>query len=421
MKNKLLIIDDDQGILESYSAFLSPHFEVDICNSVEDGISMITKNKYPLALIDMAFPDDSEGGLRIIEHIEKTGIDTKSIILTAQGTTKNFRKAHRTGIYDYIEKGLATTRSEVLSSLLEAISKISDFINTEDSGTKPSIPSDALTPQEYLEYLQNKSYDNELPVFASDICDVLTANLIGSLPDAHRQKLDRIAIGVLPTRSVNAWVMQVPAGGEVIGFDFGIISFMLALNKILLSRINLFGFEPTFDFQTASEFAVRTVKSFLNNNNPPRLVVAPRKMIIASALSNVQTSFIVGHELGHVLLGHLRKYQYNAPPEHPHDQEYAADTRGAELVLDSYKKTYDPLFGTGEKSLSQAAIDIFFTYLDFMEKFIPNNTANGTSTHPSSFSRKIKLRERFWLDLPENSRQLAEASEKIFEGFKKMI
>jgi hypothetical protein len=88
----------------------------------------------------------------------------------------------------------------------------------------------------------------------------LTANLIGILPVEHRAQLERIAVGVLPTKSINAWVSSVPSGGEVIGFDFGMLSFMLALNKILLSRISLFGLEPAIEHEAAASRAATIVR-----------------------------------------------------------------------------------------------------------------------------------------------------------------
>jgi len=278
-------------------------------------------------------------------------------------------------------------------------------------------PIDTFSPQEYLEYLQHTYYGRHLPPFAAEVGDVLAANILASLPPEHRKQLDRIAIGVLPTKSINAWVRPVPSGGEVISFDFGILSFMLALNKILLSRIALFGFEPTLEFHMAAKRAVATVHSFYSATEElPRLTVAPRKMLVASSISNVQSSFIVGHELGHILLGHFRKYSPEAPPDHPHAEEFGADSRGAELVISAFRRIQDPLFGTSESALGQAGIDIFFTYMIFMERVL-NTTEIESPTHPSSKDRQRKLRDRFWGELPENARELATVAEKTFEAF----
>ena len=67
-KPKLLLIDDDTGVLYSNSLLLSKHFDVDTSETVEDVISKLASNEYKVAVVDMAFPDDPEGGLRICRH-----------------------------------------------------------------------------------------------------------------------------------------------------------------------------------------------------------------------------------------------------------------------------------------------------------------------------------------------------------------
>lgn len=120
-KPKLLLIDDDSGVLNSNSLFLSKHFDVDTSETVEDAISKLASNEYKVAVIDMAFPNDPEGGLRICRNINATGLDTKAIVLTAYGTVENARKAYKEHVYDYIEKGTSYSSSALLSAALEAV------------------------------------------------------------------------------------------------------------------------------------------------------------------------------------------------------------------------------------------------------------------------------------------------------------
>ena len=94
---------------------------------------------------------------------------------------------------------------------------------------------DKLVSHEYLEKLQREQFGGNLPPFAADVGDVITASLIGSLPLDQQRALTDVAIGVLPTGDVNALAIKVPGGGEVIGLYYGLMSFLLALNKLLLS------------------------------------------------------------------------------------------------------------------------------------------------------------------------------------------
>lgn len=275
-----------------------------------------------------------------------------------------------------------------------------------------------MSPHEYLEYLQQKEYGGVVPTFAADVGDVLTASLIASLPQEHRAQLGQIAIGVLPTKSINAWVAPVPFGGEVIGFDFGTMSFLIALNKVLLSRITILGFEPTMEYEVAARRARSIVKSFAGTDDLPRWPVSPRRLLIASALSNVQTAFVVGHELGHVLLGHMKEPYFNEfRVAQLQEMEFRADERGAELALASFRRTHDPVSGTGDTTLAQAGVDIFTTYMIFMSRVLGGPVGTHTSSHPPWEARRERLRTRFRQEMTKEAQLLSSMAEDIFEGF----
>ncbi|CAN2048388.1 hypothetical protein GMMP1_570101 [Candidatus Magnetomoraceae bacterium gMMP-1] len=121
-KPKLLLIDDEPDILDSTKRLLSKLFDVDTSETIDDAISKLISNEYAVAIIDMAFPDDPEGGLRVCRYISQNNLSTKSIVLTGYGDVQNFRKALRYGIFDYIEKGTSFTNDTVLAAALEAIS-----------------------------------------------------------------------------------------------------------------------------------------------------------------------------------------------------------------------------------------------------------------------------------------------------------
>ena len=122
MKPKLLLIDDEKGILDSYSEFLEDDFEVHTAENAMDAIKELSSNTYNVAVIDIDFPGDPEGGIDIVNYIEIRGLKTIPIILTAKGSIKNFRKIFKK-VYDFIEKGIPEKRAsyEVLEKALEAV------------------------------------------------------------------------------------------------------------------------------------------------------------------------------------------------------------------------------------------------------------------------------------------------------------
>jgi hypothetical protein len=291
-----------------------------------------------------------------------------------------------------------------------------------------NIDISSLSAFEYLQYLQDQHFKEGQAQISADVCDLLTANLIGALPPEHRRMIEQIPVGVLPTKNPNAVVIAVPSGGQVIAIDYGLMSLLTTLNKILLCRLTSFGFEPSLETQGAARIASDAVNSFFAGQTKlPRWPIAPKRMLVASTLSNVQTSFVIGHELSHVLLGHLGpSMRANIVPDnnlnidtfsfvHLQQQELAADERGAELIFEHFGKTYDPIFGSTEPVYAQAGMDILFTYFLFMQDIL--GMPSDTHTHPSPEARKKALRDRYWSQIPEVSRKLAQDAEKIFAGF----
>jgi len=288
-----------------------------------------------------------------------------------------------------------------------------------------------LTPWEFAFELQ-KRYGVSDSSMTTDVCDVLAVNILGALPHNQRSILEQYPIIVLPTREVNAMCIAGPSEGAVIAIDYGLMSFLNVLNKTVLCRFNRYGMEPTLGLSEAANKIQEAMDHFFGAyGDAPRWPVSPKRMLIASALSNVQVAFVVGHELGHVISGHLGKKAvapvveskaFSEPVysfEKLYDQEFAADRESAKLVLNHFAKVYDPLFGPNEPSYSQAGVDIFFTYLDMIESVL--NLENVSKTHPPCNQRRAKLREAMWENIPEPSRQLAETFESIIGAIRPLL
>jgi len=102
---KVLFVDDNKDILDDYSDYLYDEgYKVDTFQEIDNAINALSTGQYAVAIIDMDFPKEPEGGIRIVNHIKEKKINTKPIIFTGKGSIDNFRKIF-TDIYDYIEKG----------------------------------------------------------------------------------------------------------------------------------------------------------------------------------------------------------------------------------------------------------------------------------------------------------------------------
>jgi hypothetical protein len=291
----------------------------------------------------------------------------------------------------------------------------------------------AMTPWEYAHYLQEEHFAGQQYNIASDVCDMLASTLLGSLPSNQRQILEQVPVIVLPTKDPNASAIAVPGGGSVIAVDYGLLSLLTALNKLVLCRLNIFGFEPSLDLSSAAKMAKQAIENFLLGSDKPvpRWAISPKKMLIASALGNLQAAFVIGHELGHILLNHLgplspsptvkieggvvigSKIQVSFNDSH--EMEFAADRHGATMVLDNFRKIYDPLFGPNEPAYNQAGVDILFSYFELIR--LVSSQPSASHTHASPTLRRQRLRDFMWSKIPETSRELAAAAEIIVNSF----
>lgn len=121
-KPKLLLIDDDQDVLDSYKAYLEPHFDIDTSTEVAEAIENLATKDYDVAIVDMHFGvDDPEGGLRIIEYAVEEKILTEMIILTAHGDAENATRALTKGAFSYIVKGSDREKEKLVSTAIKAV------------------------------------------------------------------------------------------------------------------------------------------------------------------------------------------------------------------------------------------------------------------------------------------------------------
>jgi len=131
-KPKLLIIDDDKAILEEFKDYLSDDFDVETAEDVRTGRKELTTNEFDVAVIDLDFPEDPDGGFKLVDYIENKGLNTTAIILTAKRikndrgeyfdidpNIEKFRKLQKS-VFDFIEKGGLGVSETVLNKALEA-------------------------------------------------------------------------------------------------------------------------------------------------------------------------------------------------------------------------------------------------------------------------------------------------------------
>ncbi|MGD9161557.1 MAG: sigma-54 dependent transcriptional regulator [Desulfobacteraceae bacterium] len=102
-KAKILVVDDESKIRESFSDILSlEDFEVDTAQNGEEAIEIIDQDYYDVALIDLNMP--KVDGMEVLKYLVEHTTDTIGIILTGYATIRTAVEAMKAGAFDYLAK-----------------------------------------------------------------------------------------------------------------------------------------------------------------------------------------------------------------------------------------------------------------------------------------------------------------------------
>lgn len=99
---RLLIIEDDSGILMTLYRALAVLYKVDTASTGSSGLRKLALHTYDAIILDLSLPDIS--GLRICEQLRSNGNDAPILVLS--GATEVFRKVTLldSGANDYLTK-----------------------------------------------------------------------------------------------------------------------------------------------------------------------------------------------------------------------------------------------------------------------------------------------------------------------------
>lgn len=112
-KPRILILDDDPGILKEVMALLQEDFDVEGVSTLEKARARLSGDEgaehYSVVVADMRLPGDDEGGLTLARWLRTRISAPEVIILTAYPTFENASKCMQAGAFSYVEKGTSKT------------------------------------------------------------------------------------------------------------------------------------------------------------------------------------------------------------------------------------------------------------------------------------------------------------------------
>jgi DNA-binding response OmpR family regulator len=105
MKNKILVVDDEEAILLALHTLLELEgFDVAVATNGRIGFERYREFAPDLVLVDVMMPELTGYELVRLIRQDKKSFDTKIIYLTAKGMEANRREGYATGADDYLIK-----------------------------------------------------------------------------------------------------------------------------------------------------------------------------------------------------------------------------------------------------------------------------------------------------------------------------
>ena len=101
-KATILVVDDEQGIRQSFNMVLKNQFNILMADSGKEAIDLFTRNSVDLVLLDIIL--QNENGLDLLEKFKELDPNTEIVMVSAIKDVKTAVKAIKLGAYDYLEK-----------------------------------------------------------------------------------------------------------------------------------------------------------------------------------------------------------------------------------------------------------------------------------------------------------------------------
>ncbi len=110
----IAVVDDDQGILDSFDAILGDDYLLLMVNNGTDAIELLSKQNPRLLFLDIKIPRPN--GLEVLKWIREKGITTMVVIVTAMPQGYYQKIAQQYGVYRYLHKPLDVDEVEDIAS-----------------------------------------------------------------------------------------------------------------------------------------------------------------------------------------------------------------------------------------------------------------------------------------------------------------
>jgi len=148
-KQKALVIDDEQVVLDSVSKILTDeNYKVDVSLSGREGLNWAIQKEYDIVLTDIRMPDI--GGMRVLRDIKRANPSLPVVMITGYASIPSSVQAMKLGAADYIEKPF--TPDQLINAVASAL---------DVAVTKPPEEQALIHKEEMITILERAASDSE--------------------------------------------------------------------------------------------------------------------------------------------------------------------------------------------------------------------------------------------------------------------
>lgn len=99
MKERLLIVDDDEQLVSAYQEYLSGlGYTVDSAGEIEEAQTLLAHFQYSVVITDLRLSRLSFGGLDLVKFVRDASLPTRVVVLTAYGWPELKAEATNQGV-----------------------------------------------------------------------------------------------------------------------------------------------------------------------------------------------------------------------------------------------------------------------------------------------------------------------------------
>jgi len=115
-RESIFVVDDDQGILDSFDAMLGDDYQLHMVNNGVDALAYLDRYQPCLMFLDLKMP--RMNGLDLLKNVAARNLSTVVVVVTALPQEQYRELAHQYGVYKYLQKPLDVNEVENIAAVV---------------------------------------------------------------------------------------------------------------------------------------------------------------------------------------------------------------------------------------------------------------------------------------------------------------